>query len=96
MRHTDFSPGRTKLSPKNRRARAFQRLIVFDECLPAPKASGACIHCAERESILAVWGAEFHLDLMVAFLAKDVIINQGALLKIRDGDLQIMSVVGRF
>jgi hypothetical protein len=64
-------------------------LVIFDRCPFAPKASGPHIHCTWTESILAIYEAEFRLDPIVGFVAKDVITNHGALLKVHDEHLKI-------
>jgi hypothetical protein len=65
------------------------------DVLPLRK-QAAHVSTARTENILAVYEAEFRLDLMVGFMGKDVLTNHGALLKVHDRYLTIMSVINRF
>jgi hypothetical protein len=51
------------------------------------------ISTVRTESIFAIYEAEFYLHLIVGFVAKDVIMNHGVLLKIYEGRLEIMSFI---
>jgi hypothetical protein len=51
--------------------------MVFNRYLAAPKANGPRVHCPRTDNNLAVYEAEFRLDLMVGFVAKTVITSHG-------------------
>jgi hypothetical protein len=55
--------------------------------------SGPRFHYDRTEGILAVYEAEFRLDLIVEFMAKDIIMNHGALLKVPDEYFKIIFVI---
>jgi hypothetical protein len=55
--------------------------------------NGPRIHYARIEGILAVYETGFRLDLIIAFIAKNIIINHGALLKVLDEYLKIIFVI---
>jgi hypothetical protein len=67
--------------------------MVLNRCPLAPKASGPRVYCARTESNLAVYEAEFGLDLMVGFVAKDIIMNHG---EVHDEHLKLISVINLF
>jgi hypothetical protein len=65
------------------------------DILPLRK-QAAHVSTARTESILAGDKTEFRLDLIVGFVAKDIMTNHGALLKVHDGRFKIMTVINRF
>jgi hypothetical protein len=70
--------------------------MAFNRCLPARKARGPRgprIHCPRTESNLVLYEAEFRLDLMVGFVAKNLITNHE---EVDHGRLKLMSAINWF
>jgi hypothetical protein len=96
MKRMAFPPNSRKFQPKIVRRALSMLPVVFDECASGPKASRPRIHCAQTESAVAGYVAEFCLCRMIEFEAKDVITNHRARLNIHDRHSKIMSVINQF
>jgi hypothetical protein len=62
--------------------------------VPPLRKRAAHVSTAQTERILTLYKAEFRQDLIIVFVAKDVITNHGALLKVHDRRL-IIYVINR-
>jgi hypothetical protein len=71
MNRADFPENGLKLQPKNRLLSFSGPLVAFVRYSPTPKDGASCIHFLRTESIFAVSKAEFRLDLIGRFIAKE-------------------------